>query len=220
MNFITPNKGVRLTLTERLTFNQAGIVFEADQNDMASKKTLYMKGIFIQGGVKNHNQRVYPMREIQSAVERINDVLKNGESVLGECDHPEELTINLDRVSHMITGMWVDGNAGMGKLKILETPMGNIIRTLIESDVKLGVSSRGVGNVDDHTGEVSQFEIITVDIVAKPSAPNAYPKPVYESWNSKRGNIIADLANAVSHDPKAQQYLKRELLEWINKLKI
>lgn len=208
-----------LILTERLTFDQAGIVLETVQSEKDNaKKSLYMSGIFVQGGVRNHNQRVYPVREIASAVNNINDLLSRGESILGECDHPEELTINLDRVSHIITKMWMDGSSGMGKLKILETPMGNIIRTLIEADVKLGVSSRGVGNVDDK-GEVSQFEMITVDIVAKPSAPNAYPKPVYESRISRRGRIIEDLANAVSHDPKAQKYLHRELLEWINNLK-
>ena len=83
--------------------------------------------------------------------------------------------------------MWMEGNNGMGKLQILPTPKGNIIRTLIESHVKLGVSSRGVGNVDDH-GEVSGFEIITVDVVARPSAPEAYPKPVCRSLNTRRGS--------------------------------
>lgn len=203
-------------LTEWMSFEQANILMEAP--DQANgKKSLYLKGIFIQGGVKNHNERIYPVREISGAVDRINEMLSKGESVLGECDHPEELTINLDRVSHMITQMWMEGPSGMGKLKILDTPKGNIIRTLIEADVKLGVSSRGVGNVDDR-GEVSQFEIITVDIVARPSAPNAYPKPVYESLNMRRGRIIHDLAEAVSHDPKAQKYLRDELLAAIRKL--
>jgi hypothetical protein len=216
---INRSNNVGKLLTERLTFNQAGLLIEEDKTEGNLKKTLYMSGIFIQGGIKNHNQRVYPVSEISSAVNRVNEILQGGESVLGECDHPEELTINLDRVSHMITKMWMDGNSGMGKLKVLETPMGNIVRTLIDSDVKLGVSSRGVGNVDDRNGEVSQFEIITVDIVAKPSAPNAYPKPVYEAWNSKRGKTIADLSEAMMHDPSAKAYLKRELLEWIDKLK-
>jgi hypothetical protein len=206
-------------LTEWLSFDEASVVLEATQPDQNNgKKSLYLSGIFIQGGVKNHNERVYPVREISNAVDRINEMLSKGESVLGECDHPEELTINLDRVSHMITKMWMDGPSGMGKLKIIETPMGNIIRTLIESDVKLGVSSRGVGNVDDG-GEVSQFEIITVDIVARPSAPNAYPKPVYESLNTRRGRIIHDLATEVSRDPKAQKFLTRELLNFIRNLK-
>src|SRR3954471_8672316 len=140
-------------LTERLTFDQAGMVVEAMLPDEGSEKSLYMKGIFIQGGVRNFNERVYPVKEISRAVDRVNEILSKGESVIGECDHPEELTINLDRVSHIITQMWMDGPNGMGKLKILPTPKGNIIKTLIEANVKLGVSSRGVGNVDDR-GEV------------------------------------------------------------------
>ena len=206
-------------LTERLSFDQAGIVVEtAEPSKEGGQKTLYMKGIFVQGGVRNLNERVYPVREIEKAVEHLNDVLRKGESVLGECDHPEELTINLDRVSHMITTMWMDGNSGIGKLQILPTPMGNIVSSLIESNVSLGVSSSGSGNVNER-GEVSDFEIVTVDIVARPSAPNAYPKPVYEARNSKRGSIVEDLARAVSHDPKAQKHLHKELLTWINNLK-
>lgn len=206
-------------LTEKLTFDQAHLVVEtAEPLVVGAPKSLYMKGIFIQGGVRNLNERVYPVHEISKAVDHVNDILGQGESVLGECDHPEELNINLDRVSHMITQMWMDGPAGMGKLQILPTPMGNIIRTLLESGVKLGVSSRGSGNVDDR-GEVSDFEIVTVDVVARPSAPNAYPRAVYEARNHKRGAIIEDLASAVSHDPKAQRHLHTELLDWINKLK-
>lgn len=206
-------------LTEHLTFDQAAMVVEAAQPDEeGGAKSLYMKGIFIQGGVKNFNERVYPVREISKAVDRINEMLKKGESVIGECDHPEELTINLDRVSHLITKMWMDGSNGMGTLKIIPTPMGSLIRTLIEAGVKLGVSSRGVGNVDDR-GEVSGFEIITVDVVARPSAPDAYPKPVYESLNTKRGRIMEDLACAAVSDPVAMRFLKQEMLKAIGDLK-
>jgi hypothetical protein len=206
-------------LTERLTFDQASMVVEAMEPEKeGSSKSLYMKGIFIQGGVRNFNERLYPVREISKAVDRVMEILSKGESVLGECDHPEELTINLERVSHLITNMWMDGNNGMGKLKILPTPMGELIRTLIEAEVKLGVSSRGVGNVDDR-GEVSGFEIITVDIVARPSAPDAYPKPVYESLNTRRGRIIEDLANAAIHDPMAKRFLKEEMIRVIKDLK-
>lgn len=206
-------------LTERLTFNQASMIVEVEEpTKEGAKKSLYLKGIFIQGGVRNFNERVYPVKEISKAVDRITEVLSKGESVLGECDHPEELTINLDRVSHMITGMWMEGNNGMGKLKIIETPMGQLIRVFVEADVKLGVSSRGVGNVDDR-GEVSGFEIITVDIVARPSAPDAYPKPVYETLNTKRGRVIEDLANAAIHDPMARRFLKEEMLKAIKELR-
>ena len=209
-----------LFLSERITFDQAKCVLEASNevDSLGKPKDLFMRGIFVQGGVKNHNQRVYPVHEIRSAVDNINDILRRGESVLGEADHPEELNINIDRVSHMITEMYMDGANGMGKLKILPTPMGNIVRTLLENGVKLGVSSRGSGNVTD-SGEVSDFEMITVDIVARPSAPEAYPKAVYEALNNRRGGVVADLASAVKHDPKAQSFLAKELLEWINNLK-
>jgi hypothetical protein len=208
-------------LNEYYSFDQAKCLVEADGKDEVTgkAKTLYMRGIFVQGGIKNHNQRIYPVREIVKAVEQINETLRRNEPILGECDHPEELNINLDRVSHLITEMYMDGPNGCGKLKILDTPKGQIVRTLLESGVKLGVSSRGSGNVTDN-GEVSDFEIVTVDIVARPSAPDAYPKVVYEALNMrKRGPIIEDLAYAVKHDPKAQKYLEKELLNWIGKLK-
>lgn len=181
-------------------------------------KSLYMEGIFIQGGVKNQNQRVYPVNEIANAVQTLQEKIKNGFTVLGEADHPDDLNINLDRVSHMITNMSMRGNDGIGKLKMLPTPMGNICKTLLESGVKLGVSSRGSGNVDGK-GNVSDFEIITVDIVANPSAPDAYPDPIYEQiMNHRRGSTIWDVANAVKHDNRAQKYLQEEVINFIKDL--
>jgi hypothetical protein len=170
-----------MLLRENLTFDQAGMKSELVE-DASGTKSLYMQGIFIQGGVKNLNERNYPVEEISKAVNLVNQTLESGQSVFGECDHPQELTINLDRVSHMIEKMWMKDNVGMGKLKIIPTEKGQLIRTIIEAGGKLGVSSRGSGNVD-HRGHVSDFEIVTVDIVARPSAPNAYPVPVYEAFN-------------------------------------
>lgn len=202
-------------LKENLNFNQANIIAESIEEE--GIKNLYMKGTFIQGGVRNHNQRVYPIHEITNAVNQVMQSIRHGESVLGEADHPEELTINLDRVSHIITDMWIDGSNGSGKLKIIPTPMGNIVRTLIESGVKLGVSSRGSGNVDE-AGYVSEFEIVTVDIVAKPSAPDAYPRAVFETMNWRRGHRIGYLAEEMKYDPKAQDELRKHLLNWVEKL--
>ena len=204
-------------LREHLSFDQSGIVLESDDKD---GKSLYLKGIAIQGGIRNANQRVYPVDEIERAVKTLNDQIQNGYSVLGEVDHPDDLKVNLDRVSHMITQMWMDGPNGYGKFKILPTPMGNLIRTMLESGVKLGVSSRGSGNVDDLSGRVSDFEIITVDIVAQPSAPGAYPTPVYEHLMNNRGGYRAlQVAKEVKEDPKAQKYLKESLLNIIKGLK-
>jgi hypothetical protein len=204
-------------LREHLSFDQSGIVMESDDKD---GKSLYLKGIAIQGGIRNANQRVYPVDEIERAVKTLNDQLQSGYSVLGEVDHPDDLKVNLDRVSHMITQMWMEGPNGYGKMKILPTPMGNLIRTMLESGVKLGVSSRGSGNVDEMSGKVSDFEIITVDVVAQPSAPGAYPTPVYEHlMNTRGGNRAFNVANEVKEDPKAQKYLKESLLQIIKGLK-
>lgn len=205
-------------LQEHLTFNKAKMQLVHEEDASGQGKNLYMSGIFIQGGIKNHNERVYPVSEIRSAVDFINEQISDDLSICGELDHPAELNINLDRVSHVITSMWMDGPSGMGKLKILSTPMGNIVRTLLESGVKLGVSSRGSGNVSDN-GDVSDFQIVTVDIVARPSAPNAYPVPVYETLNNKRSKVVEDLARAVQHDQRAKDYLRDELASWIKNLK-
>jgi hypothetical protein len=181
-------------------------------------KDLHMKGIFIQGGVKNANQRVYPVEEIGRAVTTLNEQIAEGYSVCGEVDHPEGLNINLDRVSHLITDMWMDGANGYGKLKILPTPMGNLVKTMLECGVKLGVSSRGSGDVDP-TGNVNGFEIITVDVVAQPSAPGAYPTPIYEHLMNERGGYKAFLTSKeVTGDPKAQKYIAESLLNIISRL--
>ena len=210
-----------LYLKEHLTFDRANMIVESVKED-GDLKTLYMKGIFIQGGVKNANERVYPVSEIENAVDTLNKQIQEGYSVLGEVDHPDDLKINLDRVSHMITSMWMDGPNGFGKLKILPTPMGQLVRTMLESGVKLGVSSRGSGNVNDMDGKVSDFEIITVDIVAQPSAPNAYPKAIYEGvMNLRHGHKILEVAKDVQGgNKKVEKYLKEEVMRLIKDLKI
>ena len=206
-----------LYLRENLTFNEARVQI-LHEND---GKDLYMKGICIQGGIKNANQRVYPVQEIARATKTLNDQISSGYSVLGEVDHPDDLKINLDRVSHMITEMWMDGPNGYGKMKILPTPMGKLVETMLQSGVKLGVSSRGSGNISEYgSGEVSDFEIITVDVVAQPSAPGAYPTPIYEHlMNTKGGNMAKGLAAEVRNDAKAQKYLKDALTNIIKDLK-
>lgn len=208
-----------LTLKEHLTFDQASIVTEA-KDDGRGGKNLFMEGIFVQGDKRNQNQRVYPVNEISRAVKSIQKRIEDGYSVLGEADHPEDLQVNLDRVSHVIEKMWMNGADGYGRLKLLPTPMGNICKTLLENGVKLGVSSRGSGNVNE-SGHVSEFEIQTVDIVANPSAPDAYPDPLYEAiMNGRRGNILLDVAKAVNHDKIAEQYFQKEVLKFIESLYI
>ena len=201
-----------------MSFDQAKIVLESEEEG-SGKKSLHLNGICIQGDIRNANQRVYSSQEIGRAVKTLNEQIAGGYSVLGEVDHPQDLKINLDRVSHMITKMWMDGPNGYGKLKVLPTPMGNLVQTMLESGVKLGVSSRGSGEVDN-SGNVQGFEIITVDVVAQPSAPGAYPTPVYEHLMNNTGGYKAfRIAQEVQGDTQAQKYLAESLKRIIAGLK-
>jgi hypothetical protein len=209
---------VRATLSEHLSFDQAQIVLERDESS-DGKKSLHLNGICIQGDIRNANQRIYSSREIDRAVKTLNEQISGGYSVLGEVDHPQDLKINLDRVSHMITKMWMDGPNGYGKLKILPTPMGQLVHTMLDSGVKLGVSSRGSGEVDG-SGNVQGFEIITVDVVAQPSAPGAYPTPVYEHLMNNTGGYQAyKLAQEIKGNSQAQKYLAESLKKIISGLR-
>jgi hypothetical protein len=209
---------MKTALSEHLSFDQAKIVLERDEGS-DGKKSLHLNGICIQGDIRNANQRVYSSQEIGKAVKTLNEQISGGYSVCGELDHPQDLKINLDRVSHMITKMWMDGPNGYGKLKIIPTPMGQLVQTMLESGVKLGVSSRGSGEVDEG-GKVQGFEIITVDIVAQPSAPGAYPTPVYEHLMNNRGGYQAyKIAQQVKGDPQAQRYIAESLKTIISGLK-
>jgi hypothetical protein len=208
-------------LREQLTFHQANIQVLEESDQASGGKNLYLKGICIEGNKRNANDRIYPLHEINKAVNTINEQIKEGNSVLGEVDHPDDLKINLDRVCHSVENMWMEGDAGCGKLKILPTPMGQLIKTLLQSGVKLGVSSRGSGNVDDRTGHVSDFEIVTIDVVAQPSAPNAYPKAIYEGMmNMPYGHRLLEVAREAGTDNKVQKYLSREVIRLIRDLKI
>ena len=208
----------KLTLAEHLSYDQAKIVLESEESG-DGKKSLHLNGICIQGDIRNANQRVYSSQEIGRAVKTLNEQIAGGYSVLGEVDHPQDLRINLDRVSHMITKMWMDGPNGYGKLKLLPTPMGQLVQTMLESGVKLGVSSRGSGEVDT-SGNVQGFEIITVDVVAQPSAPGAYPTPVYEHLMNNTGGYQAyRIAQEVKGDPKAQKYIAESLKRIISGLR-
>ena len=188
--------------------------------DADGKKSLFIEGPFLVAETKNRNGRLYEFNTMKKEVARYTEAYIDKKRAFGELGHPDTPSINLDRVSHCIVDMDMDGANGFGKLKILPTPMGNIAKTMLESGIKLGVSSRGSGNVNESTGEVSDFEIITVDIVAQPSAPQAYPKAIYEGvGNTRYGHKVFDLAKEASGDKKVQKYLREEVLRVIRELK-
>ena len=136
-----------------------------------------MAGLFIQGDVKNQNGRIYPKGEIKQAVESVRTRLTNGETVMGELDHPESSVINLQNVSHNVVKCWWDGDDVMGDVEILPTPAGNILKALFGSGITIGISSRGMGSLKQ-MGEVMEvqddFELICFDLVSSPSTPGAY----------------------------------------------
>jgi len=199
-------------LFEELTPSQAGLIRESSPDG----QNTWLNGIFMQGGLKNRNGRLYPITEIQAAVTSAQQRIKESNGIFGELDHPQTLTINLDRISHVITELRVEGNNAIGKAKLLSTPMGNIAKELANSGVALGVSSRGAGQVNEDGG-VQGFNFVTVDIVAQPSAPNAYPSTVVESLDAARnGHNIMDLAEAVKYDASAQKFFKKEIEKWLN----
>lgn len=199
-------------LVEELAPSVCKLVTEASEDG----KNAWLNGIFMQADIKNKNGRNYPLSEISMAVEHANKVIAESNGIFGELDHPQTLTINLDRISHVITEMRMDGSNAIGRAKLLSTPMGNIAKELVNSGVSLGVSSRGAGTVTE-SGGVSGFQFITVDIVAQPSAPGAYPSAVYESLRSAHnGDVIMDLAEHVRHDQSAQKFLKQEILKWLS----
>ncbi len=179
-------------------------------------KDFYLSGIMMQAELENGNKRRYPLSEISGAVKFIQNRVNDGFLVLGELNHPDVLTIDLKNVSHSIVEASMRNNDAVGKMKLLNTPSGNIARGLIEGGIRLGVSSRGTGNVNE-SGEVSGFNFVTMDIVYQPSAPDAYPDVIQEAYGSKK---VMTLAEAMVHDQKAQKYFKKAISDFIVSLKL
>lgn len=158
-------------------------------------KDLFIEGIFLQSEIANRNKRIYPKSVMEKEVERYMKEYVDAKRAFGELGHPEGPTINLDRVSHMITSLKEDGNNYIGRAKIMNTPMGNIVKNLIEGGAKLGVSSRGMGSLKEREGGInevqSDFYLATAaDIVADPSAPDAFVQGIMENkeWMFMNGS--------------------------------
>ena len=159
-------------------------------------KNYKIKGIFLQADIKNRNGRVYPMEILEKEVTRYNKKFINENRAYGELGHPEGPTVNLERVSHMVTELYPDGKNFIGEAKIMETPMGKIVKSLMDEGGKLGVSSRGMGSLDQKNGVNyvrDDFYLATAaDIVADPSAPNAFVEGIMEGkeWVWNNGALI------------------------------
>tara|TARA_B000000460_G_C21477136_1_gene375214 strand:+ start:290 stop:946 length:657 start_codon:yes stop_codon:yes gene_type:complete len=160
------------------------------------KKNYKIRGIFMQADVKNRNGRVYPLEVLQKEVAKYNKNFIRENRAFGELGHPEGPTVNLERVSHMVTELHPDGKNFIGEAKIMETPMGKIVKNLIDEGAKLGVSSRGMGSLEQKNGANyvrDDFYLATAaDIVADPSAPNAFVEGIMEGkeWVWDHGSLV------------------------------
>ena len=176
-------------------------VLEEEAN---GKKHLYIEGVFLQADIKNRNGRVYPFGVLEREVGRYNEQYIGAGRALGELGHPDGPTVNLDRVSHKIVSLKAEGSNFMGKAQILTTPMGDIAKNLLENGVKLGVSSRGMGSIEERNGSNyvrDDFMLATAaDIVADPSAPDAFVNGIMEGkeWIWENG-IIKEVNIAKYH---------------------
>ena len=164
-------------------------------------KQQYIKGVFMQSDVKNQNGRIYPFPVLQREVKNYSKKFVQEGRALGELGHPMGPTINLDRVSHLITELYEDGKNFVGKAKIMDTPNGKIVKNLLESGVKLGVSSRGLGTVKTNKSGVNEvqkdFVLSTVDIVADPSAPAAFVNGIMEG---KEFSVTGEMEDYIKKD--------------------
>ena len=178
-------------------------------------KNHYIEGVFAQAEQKNRNGRVYPRATMEKAVDKyVTEQVKTKRAV-GELNHPEGPTVNLDKVSHLITDLNWDGDNVVGKAKILETPMGQIVKGLIDGGVRVGVSTRGMGSLESRNGVnyvKDDFVLNTVDIVQDPSAPAAFVNGIMEGvewvWNNGviEPQVIEKIETEIKNAPRAYQY--------------
>jgi hypothetical protein len=192
-------------------------------------KTYKIKGIFMQADMKNRNGRVYPMEILEKEVSKYNKKFVNEKRAFGELGHPEGPTVNLERVSHMITSLKPEGKNFIGEAKIMSTPMGEIVKNLMDEGAKLGVSSRGMGSLMQKNGANyvrDDFYLATAaDIVADPSAPNAFVEGILESkeWVWNHGSLIEAHVAGLKKEfdvKKRQRKVNKEALEFAKFLKM
>ena len=219
------DKSFRL-ITEQPNYDMKYIIEEKNRQ---SPSTLHIQGPFLMANEANRNNRVYPLEEMVKEVDRYTTEMIANNRATGELNHPSTADVNLERACHVVTSLKQNGNIFEGKSKILSTPMGKIVRALIEDGVKLGVSSRALGQITEKNGKsvVSDFRLVAVDVVADPSVPTAFVNGILESKQWILGEsgtfepVYADFENKISKLPKKAQeeFLKEQVINFINALK-
>jgi len=179
------------------------LLTEAEKRDIKENDAMYLTGLMQQCDIQNGNGRVYPQKTLMREVKNYQKLVKEHRA-LGELDHPDDSVINLRNASHMVTNLWTDGPKVMGTVKVLDTPSGGILRSLVTSGVQLGISSRGLGSVSENmqgTVVEDDFQLICFDFVSEPSTPNAFMN-LQEGKEFKEPNIFtkADRINRALND--------------------
>ena len=214
-------------LVEEPTYEVKYLIEEKNRN---TPSTLHISGPFLMANEANKNKRVYPLEEMVKEVNRYQDEMINTKRATGELNHPSSPEINLERVCHVITDLKQNGNIFEGKSKVLSTPMGQIVRSLILDGVKLGVSSRALGRLEEDghgVNRVADFKLVAVDVVADPSVPSAFVNGILESkqWiladNGQFEPVYEKFEKSIGSLPKrnADAYLKEQIISFINSLK-
>ena len=176
-----------------------------DEKRQVAEGATFLTGKLQEADVQNGNGRVYPFKVLAREVQNYEKLVKENRA-LGELDHPDDSVINLKNASHMVTAIWMEDKAVMGKVKVLNTPSGQVLKSLVESGVKLGISSRGMGSVSEGAGKVivqEDFQLICFDFVSEPSTPNAFMMREAKEFNNKvftKADRINRLLNEVLKD--------------------
>ena len=204
------------------------VEYITEQND-DGKKNYKLKGVFLQAEIKNRNGRVYPMEVLEKEVQRYNEEFIEQNRAYGELGHPDGPTVNLDKVSHMVTSLEPDGKNFIGEAKVMSTPMGKIVQSIMEDGGKLAVSSRGMGSLSKKNCAIyvnDDFYLATAaDIVADPSAPNAFVEGIMEGkdWVWNNGSLVeAELVRMKSRIERRtrSRHAKEDALEFAKFLKL
>src|SRR6056300_1672567 len=201
-----------MKLIAEYTENHLEVICEANER---GERKYTIEGVFAQADKKNRNGRVYPKQIMESAVGKYVKEQVSQKRAVGELNHPDGPTVNLDKVSHLITDLRMEGNDVMGKAQILDTPMGKIVKGLLEGGVQLGVSTRGMGSLEQRNGAMyvkDDFILSTVDIVQDPSAPDAFVNGIMEGvdwvWNNGilEAQVIEKMETEIRTAPKKVSY--------------
>lgn len=206
-----------------------GIDYLIEEGNKDKPSVMYITGPYMVAEEKNRNNRIYSLDEMTNEVARYNNEFIRQNRALGELEHPQSATINSERACHMITELRMEGNIAKGKSRVLSTPTGQIVKSLIQDGVRLGVSSRALGELYEKSGvnHVKNMKLITIDVVADPSAPGAFVNGILESKNFVLGKdgryeeLYDTFQHKLSTLPKKEvdTYLREQIIKFINSLK-